>query len=226
MWLNLLAASTWSGFVAMDTTAALQIMISRPLISCSVTGLILGNFQMGFMVGILLELFWVHELPIGAAPFAEGNVGASSAAAIAIIAYNLTGREHTCLVFSLILAVFIGIVGGYMVEQMRKINSRLFTRLLNNKELNQSQVSKSHLAGIGMAFLLGFFLSGASIWLFGYILLPAAIPLIPASFDHYIRPFSNIFLGTGCGILIFMFLKNNKKWWLLFIGLGAGLILY
>ncbi|HPG39623.1 MAG TPA: PTS sugar transporter subunit IIC [bacterium] len=225
MWLQVLAASVWSGFVAMDTTAALQIMISRPVISCSVTGLLLGNFKLGFMVGILLELFWVHELPIGAAPFSEGNVGASSASAIAIISYNLTGREYPSLVFALVLAVFIGIIGGYMVELMRKINSRLFTNLLNDKELTMSRISKAHFAGIGMAFLLGFLLSGSSIWLFGFTILPATISLIPAGFDHYIQPFSNIFLGAGCGILIFMFLKNNKKWWLIFIGLGVGLLL-
>jgi len=225
MWFNLLAASIWSGFVAMDTTAALQIMISRPIISCSVTGLLLGNFQLGFMVGILLELFWVHELPIGAAPFAEGNVGASSASAIAILSDKLTGREYPSLVFALVIAVFIGIVGGYLVELMRKLNSRFFTKLLDDKNLTLIRISKAHYAGIGMTFLLGFLLSGSSIWLFGCIILPATIALLPASFDHYIQPFSNIFLGVGCGILVYMFLKNNKRWWLVFIGLVVGLLL-
>ena len=77
---RLVALSIWGGMVALDTTAVLQVLISHPLVSCSVVGFLLGNFKIAFMIGVVLELIWLNELPVGAAPFSEGNIGATVAA--------------------------------------------------------------------------------------------------------------------------------------------------
>ena len=83
MWLELIAISLWGGVVALDTAAAFQIMISQPLVACSVAGLILGNLPLGLMIGIFLQLLWMAEIPAGAAFTPESNVGSAAAAAIA-----------------------------------------------------------------------------------------------------------------------------------------------
>ncbi len=86
---EIMLVSLWGGLVSMDTTAFLQIMTSRPIVACTVAGLILGNLQLGLLIGILLELAYISELPVGAAKFSESNVGAVSAAAVA----DLTIRQ-------------------------------------------------------------------------------------------------------------------------------------
>lgn len=226
MWLELIAVSFWGGIVAMDTTAALQIMISRPLVSCSIIGLLLGDFQLGLIIGIFLELLWINELPVGAARFSEGNVGATAAAAIAITSKELTFREGPSMAFALICAVFISIVGGYLVEYMRKINSKSFENLLKAKDLTINKVFKTHVSGIGLAFLLGFFLTGTSLILIGKLLLPRIIAFIPENYDKLFNPVGISFLGVGCGVLIYMYIRNSKYWLLIFAGLFIGFLVF
>ena len=144
MWLELVAVSFWGGIIAMDTTAALQIMISRPMIACSITGLLLGDFQSGFFIGIFLELLWINELPVGAARFAEGNVGATAAAAIAITSNNIVFRQAPSLALALIIAVPVSIIGSYLVEYMRKINSISFENIFKTQYKTMKQVATAH----------------------------------------------------------------------------------
>ncbi|MBN2413546.1 PTS sugar transporter subunit IIC [candidate division KSB1 bacterium] len=226
MWPELLAVSFWGGIVAMDTTAALQIMISRPLITSSITGLILGDFQTGLFIGIFLELLWINELPVGAARFSEGNIGATAAAAIAITCNNLIFRPVPSTALALITAVPVSIIGSYLVEYMRSINSRSFDNIYASQHVTIKQVSKAHLSGIWLAFLLGFLLTGLSTFLFGYLLLPWLIGVVPDHFDMFFSRFGITFLGVGCGVLIYMYIKNVKYWWLIFVSMCIGLLIF
>ncbi len=226
MWLELAAVSFWGGIVAMDTTAALQIMISRPLIASSVTGLILGDFQSGLFIGIFLELLWINELPVGAARFSEGNIGATAAAAIAVTSNNLIFRPVPSMALALMIAVPVSIIGSYLVEYMRKINSKSFDNLFVSPYLTIKKVSRAHLSGIWLAFLLGFLLTGLSTLLFGVLLFPWLIGLIPDHFDIFFSRIGISFLGVGCGVLIYMYIKNVRYWWLIFVSMCIGLLIF
>ncbi len=226
MWLELVTVSFWGGIVAMDTTAALQIMISRPLIASSITGLLLGDFQSGFFIGIFLELLWINELPVGAARFSEGNVGATAAAAIAITSKNLIFRQVPSLALALIIAIPVSFIGSYLVDYMRRINSKSFENIFKSQYLTIQQVSRAHLSGIGLAFLLGFLLTGICTFLFGHLLLPLLIALIPEYFDKFFKPVGITFLGVGCGVLIYMYIKNIRYWWLILLSVFIGLLIF
>ena len=52
--------------LGLDRTAALQIMISRPLVAGPLVGLLLGDPASGLTIGMLLELLWLCRLPVGA----------------------------------------------------------------------------------------------------------------------------------------------------------------
>jgi len=226
MWLDMLVVSIWGGFVALDTTAALQIMISRPLIACSITGLLLGDFQSGFYVGIFLELLWINELPVGAARFSEGNIGATAAAAIAITCNNLVFRQAPSLALALIIAVPVSIIGSYLVEYMRRINSRSFENIFKIPIITYKRVAMAHLSGIGLAFLLGFLLTGTSALLFGHLILPWLVTLVPEHYDILFERIGISFLGVGCGVLIYMYINNAKYWWLIFVSMFIGLLVF
>ena len=222
LWLDILTVSLWGGLVASDTTAALQIMISHPLVSCAVVGFLLGNFPLGFAVGIILELVWLNELPVGAAPFSEGNIGATVAAATAVVLFEQTGRQSPSMALALICGVFISIVGGHVVIFMRHVNSKLYSNLLNCKNLTDRRVRQTHLFGIFLLFINGFLLTAASLFLFAYFLLPKVLYYIPGSWDKILEPVSVSFFGVGCGVLLYMFYKR-EKWWLLIVGVLGGI---
>ncbi|MBI5901960.1 MAG: PTS sugar transporter subunit IIC [Deltaproteobacteria bacterium] len=53
------------GFLSLDRTAALQTMVSRPIVAAPVIGYILGNPSAGLIVGALLELIFIGDFPVG-----------------------------------------------------------------------------------------------------------------------------------------------------------------
>lgn len=225
MWLDFLIISLWGGVVASDTTAAFQFMISHPIVSCAVVGLLLGNFPLGFMIGIILELIWLNEIPTGAVNFSEGNVGATVAAACAIMTTAATSRETTSIVLSLFVAIGVAILAGTLVRFMRTINTVIYDKLLDSERRTVALVEKAHHTGILMSFVLGFVITFTILILLVPYALPFAVNLIPESFDKHLQPIVTAFMGVGCGVLLFIF-KDHKNWWLVFVGLIVGLVLF
>ena len=221
MWLEILAVSLWGGLVALDTTAALQILVSHPLVSCSVVGLILGNFPLGFMIGIVLELVWLNEIPVGAAPFAEGNIGATVAASVAIMTVEQTARSGAVLFLSLMIGVLVSVIGGRLVIFVRYVNSNLYHKLINVQSLSTRRIVRTHYSGILFSFILGFLLTMTSVLLFAKIMFPPLIHVIPERLDPALGLVMATFLGAGCGVLFYMFFKQ-KKWWLIGLGVLGG----
>lgn len=221
MWCDLLIISLWGGIVALDTTAAFQIMISHPLVSGSVVGLLLGNFPLGFAIGIILELIWLNELPIGAASFAEGNIGGTVAAASAILVVEETSRSSPSIALALLLSVLISWIGGHLVIFLRQVNGKIYQSLLRRKRITVKLVSRYHRLATSLSFFLGFILTAVSILLFAYWLFPVLIGVVPSSWDKFLEPMSSAFLGAGFGVMIFMFLQK-KYWWLFVISLVGG----
>ena len=209
----------------MDTTAAFQFMISHPIVACGVVGLILGNFPLGFMVGIVLELIWLNEIPTGSAKFSEGNVGATVAAACAIFTASTTSRTFTSVVIALFIAVLVSILAGHLVGVMRSINTKIYDNLLECQDFSVGQIQKAHLKGILMSFILGFSVTFIALAVLIPYVLPHIVRFIPARFDSTIQPLITAFMGVGCGVLLYIF-KDHKYWWLVFAGLILGLILF
>jgi len=218
---EILLASIWGGIVAMDTTAALQLMISHPLVSCSVIGILLGNFPLGFFIGILLELPWLYEMPIGTARFAEGNVGSTAAAAVAIHLVDETGRLEVGICLAVFVGVLVSIIGGTLVVYMRHQNARLVEGLLIKKGLTPNSITLDQLIGVSIAFLLGAVLTAGSLYFFGYLLLPRLISFLPVSIDATLSPVFGAIMGVGCAVFLLL-TATKRTWWLLVLGLILG----
>jgi len=52
-------------FCALDRTAFLQMMLSRPLVAATVAGALAGNWEIGLLIGVMLELCFLSEMPVG-----------------------------------------------------------------------------------------------------------------------------------------------------------------
>ncbi len=225
MWADLFLASLWSGVVALDTTAALQIMVSRPMVGCSIIGLILGNFQVGFTIGILLELLYISELPVGGAKFAEGNVGAASAAAIGILVVRqFPDRVSFIIVCSLLLAIVISWFGGGLVLLMRRLNTKIFDAVQRKEQLSPMYINFSQVAGILMAFILGF----ASVFVSALVfvnLLPILLRHVPVFVDHIMQPVIGGLLAVGCVSLVHIFWTQGGRRALLAVGVVIGILI-
>src|SRR5690606_8090213 len=78
--MNVLPVALWGGMVGLDAASFPQVMISRPLVAATVTGLLAGRPADGLLLGVILEAFALLILPVGAARYPESGTGAVAAA--------------------------------------------------------------------------------------------------------------------------------------------------
>ncbi len=95
----------WGTLVGLDLVSVGQIMIARPLVAGAVAGLIVGDPVAGGTIGILLELFAVDVLPVGAVRYPDYGLGAVTGTAVAAGAPSLLGIG---------LAIAIGLVVAHL----------------------------------------------------------------------------------------------------------------
>ena len=72
----------WGIVVALDLVSGPQALLSRPLVAGTVAGLIAGDLEAGLRVGMLLELFALDVLPVGASRYPD--YGPATVAAVAV----------------------------------------------------------------------------------------------------------------------------------------------
>lgn len=118
-WLLLLL---WGGFVGLDATSWLQVMISRPIVAATVGGVVLGDPHAGFLAGALLEVLSFRHPPYGAARYPEaGPAGLVAGAAYASAA---SGGFYPLLIV-VVAGWVIGWAGSHSVHWLRRLNGRL-----------------------------------------------------------------------------------------------------
>lgn len=114
----LLAA--WGTLSGMDLVTFPQGLFSRPLIACAGTGLILGDAPSGLVVGILLELFALDVLPVGASRYPDYGPGAVGA-----VLLTSGGIRDERLGIAALFALGLAVLGGWSLVWLRQVNGRL-----------------------------------------------------------------------------------------------------
>jgi PTS system mannose-specific IIC component len=119
----LLSLLLWGTLVGLDLVSLPQAMISRPLVAGTVAGWLVGDIEAGLRVGVLLELFALDVLPVGAVRYPD--YGPATVAAV-VLAAGTPWKLGLGLaaVFGLVLAV----AGGWSLLIVRRWNSRAIQR--------------------------------------------------------------------------------------------------
>jgi mannose/fructose/N-acetylgalactosamine-specific phosphotransferase system component IIC len=73
---ELLQASLVAGLLGLDRLAFGQFMVSQPIVAAPIMGALLGDFQTGLLIGVVLELFWLRGLPVGGHVPADATLSA------------------------------------------------------------------------------------------------------------------------------------------------------
>jgi len=102
---GILVAAIFGGIIALEKSSV-GMLLSEPVIICLAAGCALGNFETGLLIGMLWQIIWMSDLPIGAVKLPDGSTGAL----ISAILYTKFAGMFPSLK-DLILAVSI-IAGG------------------------------------------------------------------------------------------------------------------
>lgn len=120
-WLALAGLGAWA---ALDQASAGQLMISRPLVIGTLTGVLLGDPMTGFTVGLFMELGNLGSLPVGGARLPDPGPAAVGGAAVAVLLGGGAGLAlGTAWGFGLSLA------GGALTTLKRQWHGRLVAGL-------------------------------------------------------------------------------------------------
>lgn len=160
-WLLLVALG---GLLAVDGVSFPQVMVSRPLVSATLGGAVLGHAGGGILVGAVLELLSMRHPPYGAAKYPDTG----PAGLVAGAAYAAAGASSIeALVAALIGGWATGWAGSYAGHARRKLNERF---VANSAALaaNPKRLERLVLAALAIDFGRGALITAG-------FLLPAAL---------------------------------------------------
>jgi mannose/fructose/N-acetylgalactosamine-specific phosphotransferase system component IIC len=157
--LELAGVLLWGVLVGLDLVSVGQTMISRPLIAASVTGLLLGDPVGGVIVGMVLELYALEVLPVGASRYPD--YGPASVAAAVVAAGNDPLRHLGVAVATGLLVAYIG---EYTILELRRRNSRAVERHMTELSTGNPLVIRAfHRAGLARDALRALLLTAAGL---------------------------------------------------------------
>lgn len=113
----------WGTLVGLDLVSLPQAMLSRPIVVAPVAGWLVGDAEAGFRVGVVLELFALDVLPIGAVRYPDYGPAAVAGAVLAAGAPWELG-----LGLSVGLALVLAALGGWTLQYVRRRNARAIQR--------------------------------------------------------------------------------------------------
>ncbi len=115
-------AAVVAALIWLDRTYVLQAMIHRPIFLAPILGFILGNPEVGFLVGASLELLWLNAPPVGAyLPYDD-----SFCAAVAVPVASLSGLSLMPAVgLALLLCLPAALLGRQIDAWIRRQNNDL-----------------------------------------------------------------------------------------------------
>jgi PTS system mannose-specific IIC component len=120
-----IALAALAGALSLDTTAVFQTMVSQPLVSAAIAGVLVGDVVSGLAVGVALELVWIGSLPVGAAAFPEAAVAAVVGTGLAALSRRAGVPASWAVCGGVLIALATGAVGQRLTSAIRALNVRL-----------------------------------------------------------------------------------------------------
>ncbi len=155
---NILLASLAGAVIGLDRTAAGQFMFSQPIVAGPVAGWMLGDITSGLVIGAMLELIWLLDLPVGTFVPADSTIAAIFAVSSAVLGSHGGAKPQTlgfCILLSAVLAPVTMAADGFI----RKINMRLADFAVSGARNDAgARLARAHLLGLPVFFLKSFVL--------------------------------------------------------------------
>lgn len=209
-----LIVSFIAGLVAIDTASGWQVMISQPVVSCPLIGLIFGDPELGLTMGILLELPWLINIPLGGVHGSEGNLGAIVATALSIfLKSRQVNTENIIIIIAIMYSLLISRVGIHLVEYVRRANLSLI-HLADKAALegDLKRISWLNSLGVVYSFFMGFFLVAIGFTI-GVIVVRPLVSFVHQDFNFAFGMAKYGLLGLGVGAIATLFITKETKWY-------------
>lgn len=190
-------------FLAQSEYALGTSLISRPLVTGLLTGLVMGDVKMGIIMGATLELAFIGSFSVGASIPPDTVTGGILGVAFAI---SSNSGVETALLLALPIATFTLI--------LKNIYLGFLIPLLNHKadkyaeEGNFSGIERMHLiSGIGLSLMLGMIVSIS--YVVGSESISSLVSAIPEYIQHGLTVATGIIPALGFAMLARLLLNKT-----------------
>lgn len=208
--------AVWGTLTGMDLVSFPQALLSRPLIASAGAGLILGDLPTGLVVGVLLELFALDVLPVGASRYPDYGPGA-----VASVVLASGGPWEERLGIATLFALLMAVLGGWSLIWLRQSNGRMIqTGAAGLAAGDPGTISSIHYRG-----LAGDMVRSLGLTAVGLILALAARPHLPTGEKFALVSATAIGAGVAAaaGGAVRSAGRGARLRWLA-VGTGIGLI--
>jgi mannose/fructose/N-acetylgalactosamine-specific phosphotransferase system component IIC len=122
--------------VGVDLVSVPQAMISRPLVGGFVGGWLLGHPMIGLLTGVILELFALETLPVGAVRYPDWGPPAVAAGALLAdgVRADTVAGVWPGLLTTVLMAAAAAWVGGWSMQLVRRANGAAIRRYAERLE--------------------------------------------------------------------------------------------
>lgn len=156
---GILAVAALGGLIGLDRTAVGQFMVSQPLVAGSLVGAVLGDAAGGLIIGAVLQLLWVMDLPIGTFVPANATIMTIFATGSAVLG-SPGGAPPAVLSFCLLLSTALAQPTMAADRFVRAVNGVLAARVdaaAAGQDL-EGRMVRVHWTGMGIFYLKTFVL--------------------------------------------------------------------
>ncbi len=139
VWSHVLLAGVWGGLLALERSAFLQAMFSRPLVAATGTGLLLEDLPSGVFVGLVFELFYLGGVSLGGSRPDHETLPAVAATASSAAIAAASGAEGTAAMWTLgiLLCAPLGRVGALLERAIDVRAARYYSRAQASADAGQ-----------------------------------------------------------------------------------------
>jgi len=223
---DLVGLSALIALISLDKKHAFQLAFSQPLVLCTLIGLVTGDFETAIYFGLIVQLIWLGNLPVGASTTPAGNL-ASAVGCVLYIQLNESYLQfgQVLLLIVFIYTVMISFIGGQLDVVMRNFNIRLFDRALNDTHsAKKANIGKVVFSALAIQYVINFLLVIITM-ISGKLFLEFLLNYISTELIPILQNIDLAIIGVGIGMVISIYKGRKLKKIIVAISI-FGLILF
>jgi len=216
-----LAVSLIGGALTLENRSSLRLMLSQPICSGPILGLVLGAPAEGLLAGLMFQFMFLGYVHLRGECMPDIPVGGIAAAALYILSLRRLGGAYggTVLFLSLLVGLFVSL-GGYALYRVWEHRafgvSSLALRYAMEGRIRQA--ARLHMAGLLFHFAFGFVALA--------LVVPAGVELVTAlalrageGWNESLQSIRFMTPFIGAGLLARLYFVRERAFWF-----GAGFL--
>jgi len=210
--------------LGLDMVSFPQAMWSRPLVSATAAGALIGDAAAGLLAGAVLELVALETLPFGASRYAEwGTAGVVGGAIYA--EFPRPGTTPGALPVAVFCALATAVVSSRSMVLLRGMNGRAAERWRGRIDAGDTGgVAALQVRGLVLDLLRGFVLTAVAL----AVLVPLSRAIVGVWRGDLVasRAVVTALAATiAAGAVWTVFHSSARAGWLFILGIAAGAVL-